>query len=195
MLHKRVLLALIIRCCCAPLRAERSWRQKIEMARLKRVAGVLDALKRAIISVNIVPGFSKQHLSMVKVKVSATHSCWPALKRACLSARASAVLSTINEIRQNNVGQAESNIIRLIQELVAESDCTVLIQRALTLLHAQHSGECWNIAGNLFKPNSNLLFSIYRNLIKKKQSLLAYRPSWSVKPIIKKNKKLLSGLW
>lgn len=107
-LHKQVLLTLIILCCCAPLRAERNWRQKIELARLKRVVGVLDALERAIISVNIVPGFSKQQLSREKVKVSPTHSCSSALKRARLSARASAVLSPINEIRQNNVGQAES---------------------------------------------------------------------------------------
>lgn len=106
------------------------------------MVGVLGALKQAIISVNIVAGFSKQQLSIVKVKGSPTHSCWSALKRACLSARASAVLSTINEIRQNDVGQAESNNIRLIQELVAEWDCIVLIQRALTLLHVQHSSEC-----------------------------------------------------
>lgn len=109
-----------------------------------------------MISVNIVPGFSKQQLSIVKVKVSPTHSCSSALKRACLSVRASAVLSTINEIRQNNVGQAESNNIRLSrEELVAEWDCGVLIQRVNQCTHFTACPAQWRTLKHSRKTFSN----------------------------------------
>lgn len=101
-----------------------------------------------------------QSIQRVKVKVSPTRSCLYRHQHQPSSPPLMKYVKTMSvRLNQNN--------IRLIQEeLAAESDCSVLIQRALTLLLVQHSGERWNIE-NLFKPNSNLLFSIYRNLIKK----------------------------
>lgn len=47
-LHRQVLLTMITLCCCAPLGAERNWRQKIELAPVKRVVGMLDALEQTL---------------------------------------------------------------------------------------------------------------------------------------------------